>query len=47
MTEKQKEFFLEKDKHFFMKKHYLPLSIEDFTVCCVLSTHNRIENTNI
>lgn len=33
MTEKQKQFFLDKDKHFFMKKHYAPLSIEDFNVC--------------
>eukprot|EP00486_Rosalina_sp_Unknown_P000517 CAMPEP_0201566436 /NCGR_PEP_ID=MMETSP0190_2-20130828/6179_1 /ASSEMBLY_ACC=CAM_ASM_000263 /TAXON_ID=37353 /ORGANISM="Rosalina sp." /LENGTH=527 /DNA_ID=CAMNT_0047985121 /DNA_START=49 /DNA_END=1632 /DNA_ORIENTATION=+ len=30
MTEKQKEFFLKQDKHFIRKKHYAPLSIEDF-----------------
>ena len=33
MSDKQKEFFLKQDKHFIMKKHYAPLSIEDFNVC--------------
>lgn len=32
MSQKQKEFFLKQDKHFIMKKHYRPLSIEDFNV---------------